>query len=195
VPRNQTNSLRHRLRAETHHRLGGLSGNAFHAAVLRSLGVTPQRDRQVIQVLWDALDATTRFGTADWQARLTATDQYFKLRGAYAKAQLPASERTQRHTVDVAPWLKRIMESRAENSNARAIPAATNNGHLAGPNPPVVAAGDVSRPEARTIPRARVSVTVARAHADAGLSGAAGDSAGDTGSRLAMPHTVNSISN
>jgi hypothetical protein len=109
-----------------HHRLGGVSANGFHAAILRSLGVTPQRDRQVIQVLWDALDATTRFGTADWQARLTATDQYFKLRGAYAKAQVPTGDRTQRHTVDVAPWLRQIMESRAPQSNGRAIPAAAN---------------------------------------------------------------------
>jgi hypothetical protein len=125
---NRTRAVDSRAGKVQRHRLGFTEG--LHAAVLRSLGVTPQRDRQVIQVLWDALEATTRFGSADWQARLTATDQYFKLRGAYAKTQLPTGDRTQRHTVDVAPWLKRIMESRAENSNTRAIPAAANNGHL-----------------------------------------------------------------
>jgi hypothetical protein len=102
-----------------------MSADQFHAAVLRSLGITPERDAEVAEQLFAALHAKTGDGAQDWRAILTATDQYFKLRGAYAKIQRQASDRPQRHTVDVAPWLRALMEARAQ-SNGSATPVTAN---------------------------------------------------------------------
>src|SRR5262245_22625237 len=128
-------SNREQARRQETNRLGLSNPAALQRALHRSLGIGPTSNRRAMRRLWEAIDATKSDGSADWTARLSALDQYWRIAGSYARvnASNPSSSKVS-VSVDVAPWLRSMKQ------NAVPKPVTVNSserqtaGLLAGPD-------------------------------------------------------------